>query len=54
MVLALDTLGLLTGAGNGCVVYSGQEFGKSAEANARRLMDRKMVHFVASDAHDTR
>jgi protein-tyrosine phosphatase len=28
-------------------------FGKSAEANCRRLMDRKMVHFVASDAHDT-
>ena len=28
-------------------------FGKSAESNARRLMDQKMVHFVASDAHDT-
>lgn len=28
-------------------------FGKSAEANCRRLMDQKMVHFVASDAHDT-
>lgn len=28
-------------------------FGKTAEANARRLMDQRMVHFVASDAHDT-
>ena len=28
-------------------------FGKKAEANCRQLMDRKMVHFVASDAHDT-
>jgi protein-tyrosine phosphatase len=42
----------------GCLVqgtaasFTGR-FGKSAEANARRLMDRKMVHFVASDAHDT-
>jgi protein-tyrosine phosphatase len=28
-------------------------FGKTAEANCRKLMDQKMVHFVASDAHDT-
>ena len=28
-------------------------FGKSAEANCRKLMDHKIVHFVASDAHDT-
>jgi protein-tyrosine phosphatase len=42
----------------GCLVqvtgasFTGR-FGKSAEAGARKLMDRKMVHFVASDAHDT-
>jgi len=28
-------------------------FGKSAEANCRRLMSCRLVHFVASDAHDT-
>ena len=28
-------------------------FGKSAEENARRLMRQNMVHFLASDAHDT-
>ena len=28
-------------------------FGKSAEEGARRLMDQRMVHFIASDAHDT-
>jgi len=28
-------------------------FGKSAEANTRKLMDHRLVHFVASDAHDT-
>ena len=43
---------------SGCLIqvtgasFTGR-FGKSAEANARLLMDRKMVHFVASDAHDT-
>lgn len=28
-------------------------FGKEAAAGCRKLMDRRMVHFVASDAHDT-
>jgi protein-tyrosine phosphatase len=28
-------------------------FGKSAEANCRRLMSHRLVHFAASDAHDT-
>jgi protein-tyrosine phosphatase len=28
-------------------------FGKSAEAHCRKLMDYRLVHFVASDAHDT-
>src|ERR1700722_11945514 len=28
-------------------------FGKSAEEGCRRLMNQRMVHFVASDAHDT-
>jgi protein-tyrosine phosphatase len=28
-------------------------FGKSAETSCRKLMDHRMVHFVASDAHDT-
>ena len=28
-------------------------FGKSAQAHCRTLMDMNMVHFVASDAHDT-
>ena len=28
-------------------------FGKTAEANCRKLMDHRLVHFVASDAHDT-
>jgi protein-tyrosine phosphatase len=28
-------------------------FGKSAEAGAKRLMNQRLVHFVASDAHDT-
>lgn len=28
-------------------------FGKSAEANCRKLMNHRLVHFVASDAHDT-
>jgi len=43
---------------SGCLIqltaasFTGR-FGKSAEANCRKLMDRKMVHFVASDAHDT-
>jgi protein-tyrosine phosphatase len=43
---------------SGCLIqvtaasFTGR-FGKSAEANAQRLMDQKMVHFVASDAHDT-
>jgi protein-tyrosine phosphatase len=43
---------------SGCLIqvtgasFTGR-FGKSAEANCRRLMDLKMVHFVASDAHDT-
>jgi protein-tyrosine phosphatase len=43
---------------SGCLIqitaasFTGR-FGKSAEANCRRLMDQKMVHFVASDAHDT-
>ncbi len=41
----------------GCLVqvtassFTGR-FGKAAEAAAKRLMDQKMVHFVASDAHD--
>lgn len=43
---------------SGCLIqvtgssFTGR-FGKSAEANAKKLMDQKMVHFVASDAHDT-
>jgi len=43
---------------SGCLIqvtgasFTGR-FGKSAEANARKLMDQKLVHFVASDAHDT-
>jgi protein-tyrosine phosphatase len=43
---------------SGCLIqvtgasFTGR-FGKAAEANAHRLMDQKMVHFVASDAHDT-
>jgi protein-tyrosine phosphatase len=43
---------------SGCLIqltaasFTGR-FGKSAENNCRRLMDLKMVHFVASDAHDT-
>jgi len=43
---------------SGCLIqltaasFTGR-FGKSAEANCRKLMDQKMVHFVASDAHDT-
>jgi protein-tyrosine phosphatase len=28
-------------------------FGKSAEENCKRLMRQRLVHFVASDAHDT-
>ena len=28
-------------------------FGKSAEANCKKLMDHKLAHIVASDAHDT-
>jgi len=28
-------------------------FGKAAEQGARQLMSQKMVHFIASDAHDT-
>lgn len=28
-------------------------FGKSADENARRLMRQNLVHFLASDAHDT-
>ncbi len=28
-------------------------FGKSAEENAKRLMRQRLVHFIASDAHDT-
>jgi protein-tyrosine phosphatase len=28
-------------------------FGKSAEEGAKRLMNQRMVHFIASDAHDT-
>jgi protein-tyrosine phosphatase len=28
-------------------------FGKKAEEGCRRLMRQNMVHFVASDAHDT-
>jgi protein-tyrosine phosphatase len=28
-------------------------FGKSAEEGARRLMKQNLVHFIASDAHDT-
>jgi protein-tyrosine phosphatase len=44
---------------SGCLIqvtassFTGR-FGKTAEANCRKLMDRKMVHFVASDAHDTK
>ncbi len=43
---------------SGCLIqvtaasFTGR-FGKSAEANCRRLMRQKLVHFVASDAHDT-
>ena len=43
---------------SGCLIqltaasFTGR-FGKSAEANCRRLMDQKLAHFVASDAHDT-
>ena len=42
----------------GCLVqvtgqsFSGR-FGNTAERGARELMDKNMVHFVASDAHDT-
>lgn len=42
----------------GCLVqvtaqsFSGR-FGKAAQANCATLMDMNMVHFVASDAHDT-
>ena len=42
----------------GCLVqvtaqsFTGR-FGKKAEEGARRLMRQNMVHFVASDAHDT-
>jgi protein-tyrosine phosphatase len=44
---------------SGCLIqvtassFTGR-FGKTAQANCRKLMDRKMVHFVASDAHDTK
>jgi protein-tyrosine phosphatase len=42
----------------GCLIQvTGQSFtgrfGKSAYENARRLMSQRMVHFIASDAHDT-
>jgi len=43
---------------SGCLIqltaasFTGR-FGKSAEANCKRLMDHKLAHFVASDAHDT-
>jgi protein-tyrosine phosphatase len=43
---------------SGCLIqltaasFTGR-FGKAAENNCRKLMDHKMVHFVASDAHDT-
>ncbi len=42
----------------GCLMQvTGQSFtgrfGKSAEANCRELMKHRLVHFVASDAHDT-
>lgn len=42
----------------GCLIQvTGQSFtgrfGKAAEAGCRKLMDQNMVHFVASDAHDT-
>jgi protein-tyrosine phosphatase len=42
----------------GCLIQvTGQSFtgrfGKSAEENCRRLMRQRLVHFVASDAHDT-
>ena len=42
----------------GCLVqvtaqsFSGR-FGKAAQANCHKLMELDMVHFVASDAHDT-
>ncbi len=42
----------------GCLMQvTGQSFlgrfGRTAEAGARDLLDKNMVHFVASDAHDT-
>lgn len=43
---------------SGCLIqvtansFTGR-FGKNAEAHARRLMNQNLVHFVASDAHDT-
>ncbi len=43
---------------SGCLIqltaasFTGR-FGKAAEANCKLLMDRRMVHFVASDSHDT-
>ena len=43
---------------SGCLIqvtaqsFTGR-FGKSAEEGARRLMRQRMVHFIASDAHDT-
>jgi protein-tyrosine phosphatase len=42
----------------GCLIQiTGQSFtgrfGKGAEENCRRLMRQRLVHFVASDAHDT-
>jgi len=43
---------------SGCLIqvtaqsFTGR-FGKSAAENARRLMRQNLVHFIASDAHDT-
>ncbi|HEX4273700.1 MAG TPA: CpsB/CapC family capsule biosynthesis tyrosine phosphatase [Bryobacteraceae bacterium] len=43
---------------SGCLIqvtaqsFTGR-FGKSADENARRLMRQNLVHFLASDAHDT-
>jgi protein-tyrosine phosphatase len=43
---------------DGCLIqvtansFTGR-FGKSAQESAHRLMRRNMVHFIASDAHDT-
>ncbi len=41
-------------SGDGIIVHRKILGAKTAQANCRKLMDRKMVHFVASDAHDTK